>query len=548
MTQSGSSMEYRRLRAPRHDRGILIEPALEQVGEVLRANAESQRSSTCQIGDRCIRELARSARQTTIAAALGYTAAYRDVPDVGADAAERLFMAGHQPQLFHPGVWFKNFVLDRLTRQYGGVAVNLVIDNDTAKAASIRVPGGSVRRPTASAVAFDTSSMPIPFEERDVHDWATFESFAQRVGDEIAPLVDDPMVRDFWPAVVERARATGRLGLALAQARHALEGRWGTETLEVPLSTVTDSAAFWWLAAHLLCELPRLFDVYNRTVLAYRRVNHIRSANHPVPLLERSGDWTEVPLWVWTDENPRRRHLFARRVGGELELGDRGKVAARVPLGSGGDWSATAAALGELGQRGIKVRPRALVTTLFARLFLTDMFMHGIGGSKYDELTDAILRDFFHVEPPIYATVSATLKLPIERPSVSSDDLADVVDALRQMRYHPERFLTDQHVAVSGPDAAAAEQIDEMIEEKRRWLAIEPNRENARQRCHGIRAANDALQPWLDAQRRELIERREELSAQLRAESILGSRDYAFCLFPRKKIEGFMLEFDSGTA
>ena len=50
---------------------------------------------------------------------------------------------------------------------------------------------------------------------------------------------------------------------------------------------------------------------------------------------------------------------------------------------------------GSLAGAGCKVRSRALTTTLFARLLLADLFLHGIGGGKYDELTDELMRRFF---------------------------------------------------------------------------------------------------------------------------------------------------------
>ena len=48
-----------------------------------------------------------------------------------------IFLAGHQPELFHPGVWFKNFALGTLARRHGAAAVNLVIDSDTVKSTSL---------------------------------------------------------------------------------------------------------------------------------------------------------------------------------------------------------------------------------------------------------------------------------------------------------------------------------------------------------------------------------------------------------------------------
>jgi hypothetical protein len=179
------------------------------------------------------------------------------------------------------------------------------------------------------------------------------------------------------------------------------------------------------------------------------------------------------------------------------------------------------------------------VTTLFARLFLCDMFMHGIGGSKYDEVTDALLQDFFGVQPPAYATVSATLHLPIERPQVSRDDSLATIDRLRQLTYHPDRFVDAQMIS----DATPAKEIRVLVEKKRHWVAIEPTRENARTRCRAIRATNEALQPWVAVERRRLLDRRDSLAAGLRAETILGSRDHAFCLYPEKSLRGFMLEY-----
>ena len=50
------------------------------------------------------------------------------MPDASADS---LLLAGHQPELFHPGVWVKNFALNGLARRHGATPLNLVVDNDT---------------------------------------------------------------------------------------------------------------------------------------------------------------------------------------------------------------------------------------------------------------------------------------------------------------------------------------------------------------------------------------------------------------------------------
>ena len=81
---------------------------------------------------------------------IGYTSQYREVPERWRKIASLedvpFLLSGHQPELFHPGVWYKNFVLGSLARKLDGVGIHLLIDSDTCRSASIRVPTGSVER------------------------------------------------------------------------------------------------------------------------------------------------------------------------------------------------------------------------------------------------------------------------------------------------------------------------------------------------------------------------------------------------------------------
>ena len=62
--------------------------------------------------------------------------------------------------------------------------------------------------------------------------------------------------------------------------------------------------------------------------------------------------------------------------------------------------------------QGVKIRGRALVTTLFARMFLADLFIHGIGGAKYDQLTDQMIGRFLGCDAPEFMILTATMRLP----------------------------------------------------------------------------------------------------------------------------------------
>ncbi len=535
MTVIEDVVHHRHLRAPQENRGVLLHPPPDQIEKLVRENvairhADDYANYDCQGWS--LGEMARSARDDLVFAAIAYTSSYADVEASHELSTHAIFLAGHQPELFHPGVWSKHFFLSRLAERHRGVAVYLLIDSDHVKRATVRVPGGSVERPIVEATAYDAVAAKVPYEEYRVRDPQLFESFGDRAAAVIGELVPQPMLENFWPMVVERLRASGNVGESFAQARHIVERRWGLKTLEIPQSIVCGFRAFHWFTAHLLAQLPRFVEIYNSSVAEFRRENRIRSAAHPVPDLQASADWLEAPFWIWDKDDPRRRALFVRQRGEQLELSDRAGRQATLFLSAEADAGRAADQLAELAERGIKIRTRALVTTIFARLLLGDGFVHGIGGAKYDQVTDRIVQQFFGFTLPRYLTCSATLRLPISREPVTAQQLRDVEHRLRAMRFHPETFL-------SGSENSAVKQH---IDEKRRWVATQQTPRNAHARYLHISGSNEALQPYLAKEFSHWRAVREQLREGVRFEGILSSREYAFCLYPEPNLRSFLLD------
>ncbi len=535
MTVAEPNIARRRLKAPREDGEVLLEPSGNELAALIDANIQIFQDVDYDVQGRPFTTLRQQARAEVVAAASEYSSSYLD-PSRGTDYP-RLLVAGHQPGLFHPGVWLKNAALDGLSRQHGAVGVNLQIDNDTLKSPSIRVPGGSIEAPTAHQVAFDGPLTEIPFEERQIVDRACFEQFDSEVATQIAPFISNPFVKQFWPRVVDRSRHTNLLGASISQARHRLESDWGLSNLELPQSSVCRLESFHWFLAHLLAQMPRFHGVHNVALAEYRRLHHLRSANHPVPELITDGDWLESPFWIWTKSSPGRRRLFVRRKSGQLQLTDRGQLELTLPLEANSSAEDAVKTLARWEQEGIKIRTRALTTTLFARLMVADAFIHGIGGAKYDELTDMLIRRFFGIPVPGIIVVSATLLLPIRREGATPEGARRIDREMRDLTYHPEQFLS----GVQGIDAETAQ----FIAAKRQWIATAKTKENAAERHRAIVRSNEALQPAVASMREALQRKRGEVGQRLRAEDILASREFAFCLYPEKMLQDFLLEFHS---
>ncbi len=138
---STSLFEHDRLRTPREDRTALVQPPFDHVTDLVGENLRIRDQVHCDLQGRPLGEISRLARSELLAAARRWTGAYRNVPSELPDPRGLIYLAGHQPQMFHPGVWFKNVALGELARQHGAAAINLIIDNDILSDATLRVPG-----------------------------------------------------------------------------------------------------------------------------------------------------------------------------------------------------------------------------------------------------------------------------------------------------------------------------------------------------------------------------------------------------------------------
>jgi hypothetical protein len=515
------------LRAPTEDGAVLAVPPLEQVGALVEANHARLRRPDRQLLGRPWPDLQREARAAALEAAARYLS---ERGEPGPTPSDRLLLAGHQPELFHPGVWVKNFALVGMARRHGGVPLNLVVDNDNVKSTAVHVPTptgtpGEVRyRP----VPFDRWSGAAPWEERPVADPAVFDSAGERIQDVMAGWGIQSLMPTLWPRA-RQARQRGEvLGECFAFARRSLERDWGSRPVEVPLSRLCDTAPFAWFAGHLVLELPRFHALYNEAVHAYRKVHRLRSRHHPVPDLAADGDWLEAPFWAWRTGQTQRHRLFARAWPDRVELRVGGEVWAALPRRPEGCVEAWRGLAGQ----GKKLRTRALTTTMYARLFLGELFVHGIGGAKYDELTDEIVRRFFTIEPPAFLVLSATRLLPLRAPEVGEADRQRLARALRDLHWNPQRHLPpgQRH------QAAAAE--------KQQWMGRTPaDRPGRRERFRRLRALTEQLRPTVAGQAAELRGELARVERELEARAVLRRRDYCFCLYPDSVLRPFCTAF-----
>jgi hypothetical protein len=542
------------LRPPAESGGRLLDPPLApdatRPGASIEALVDNNRllraAFDTRIGDLRLWELVAATRRELLTVATAYTGSYRDVSrpaDVADWIARPIVLGGHQPELFHPGVWLKNAALDAYARRVGGTAVNLVVDTDRCASTSVGVPVGTPREARLEAVAFDGPAPEMPWEERGVIDQECFASFGRRADELLRPLEPAAVLKRWWPLVVERAAESHRLGLAIAQARHVYEARLGLESLELPVSELVRLPTVMVFMGWLLSQPARLHEAYNAALADHRRRHAVRGRARPVPdLAERHDDgaWLELPWWIWSREDPRRRRVYAGpATPGKLVLSDMESLRVELPICPDTAPSRWVDALSRMEEHGLRLRPRALVTTLVARLLVADVFVHGIGGAAYDGITDEIVRRLTGCDPPRHAVVTGTLRLPLDHvfPGLAAADpdaeLAAARRTLRDIEFHPERHLA--------PEEAARDDVADLVRQKQRWIETHASPSLARRRCQEIRAANERLAARCEPLRTDLVARLAPLATAIRAAKILRSREYPWCFFAENALKPFLL-------
>ncbi len=175
---------------------------------------------------------------------------------------------------------------------------------------------------------------------------------------------------------------------------------------------------------------------------------------------------------------------------------------------------------------------------------LADLFVHGIGGAKYDEMTDRILTRFFGVPVPGFLTMTATLHASLAEPfPVAPEDETRIQRLLRDLRWNPDRHVPPDHpesarlIAEKKTLVDELQSFDEPCCTRRARHARSLDNFKRFKRIHEI---NRQLAAFAADQERRASEELLEIRRQLAANAVLQDREYAFCLYPPGKLRRLM--------
>jgi len=215
-----------------------------------------------------------------------------------------------------------------------------------------------------------------------------------------------PVVFDFLSQFGRRSIEIPSLSSALTSAMHDLDETLGVKHESRLASSMFDSPPYLAFAHHLISRADEFAAQYNTALAEYRQANRIKSTTRPMPDLSIGENCREIPFWHDDLQKPGRSRARVQKVDGKWSLLD-----FQFDPASDG-WEAAERLGNFLRQHGLRLPPRALTLTLFMRLLMADQFVHGIGGARYDQVTDTLIARYFGIAPPNFCVTTATLFFP----------------------------------------------------------------------------------------------------------------------------------------
>src|SRR3989338_6227618 len=110
-----------------------------------------------------------------------------------------IIQTGHEPILYHPGIWIKNHLAHYLVKKLGGISVNMIVDNDACNMGLMYVPILSKISASVGKVAFVKNKDHVACEEIVFDDFEPILQFKEEVID----LLSKNILREDVKTIVE---------------------------------------------------------------------------------------------------------------------------------------------------------------------------------------------------------------------------------------------------------------------------------------------------------------------------------------------------------
>ena len=533
---------------------IFLSPSGDKISSLLEENKIIFSQYSFKILNQPFKEVRENCRKGVVKEALRFSKKFDpDIVEKINPAYQYIIQSGHQPVFFHPGVWIKNIFLNELIKSPlldKSLGLNIILDNDICKNLNLSLPvlssNGNLKLEKANFLS-SALTPNLPFEEYSYPSLELISKFNRGIILRLKSLESEnkEILNNFkyFAQCLENSShfcsqnyKKANLGEFLSLARRIYEKEIEPTYLEIPFSQICGSDEFLSFFLEITKNIETFSKIYNNKLGEYRKLFKIRTQAIPSPNLLIKENLTETPFWIWREGDQRRKIFILREEEGDYLYNDSyGKIFLIEKDGLKSLFSLKTF----LKEKKLKIRLKALLLTLYNRLFISDLFIHGLGGAKYDLVTDEIIREFFKVEPPHFLIVSCTLYLDFKSSFESSDaKISTLKNKIRDLGFNPERYIDELSLIKKEKN-----QIRKMAEKKTeliKKIKKTPSPIEKRKISEEIKAINNFMAEKIIPLKYELNKKIEKEKEKIKQTKVYTFREFPFCFFSAKTFRNLL--------
>ena len=309
-----------------------------------------------------------------------------------------VLMTGHQPVVYHCGLIFKNVALSRFCAAHDALGINVIMDTDEGSAAELLYPQGRDGELSLSRRSIADGGSTF-MSQKIVESSRIKEAFGQMSAALQALELAEPRRR----ADLAGERLGALAGKPAVECHSIFRAAYQPEMNygEIPFSEAAEQPESQLFFSALIRDFSRLCSTYNASLDDYRTAHKIKNSANPFPNLSLSPQRSELPFWLFDFEGITRRPIFAAQSGASIALSTSEGEVTRCPVNR--------AAYSRLEMPGHNfLLPRGAMVSVFLRLLCSDLFIHGLGGVKYDAFGDAFITNYFGIPAPAFVLATAS--------------------------------------------------------------------------------------------------------------------------------------------
>ena len=318
-----------------------------------------------------------------------------------------IIVTGHQPNWHH---FAKNIITDKFARQTGGIAVQLVLDHDICNTLMSLPESDNNGSLWFKTVPLEQKQKDIPLEFRPVPSKEQLRKFI----DSVSKISTGSFCSEIWCrnpcSIIENSRSCRNAADTVTQQQAELNRAFGLEIMYLPVSLMSQTSSFIDFVCSVICDAVGFAKVYNKAIENKRQTDNLKS-NQTVRLLKTDyiNNIIEIPFWI-VSKTSKRTSLYVSLNEKSLRIGTIDKIVGVIDSSGNKEQQL----LEILRKNKCVIRPKAVTLTLFTRLYLADLFVHGTGAGNYEYITDYLISEYYRISKLNFGVATATMTLPAD--------------------------------------------------------------------------------------------------------------------------------------